>query len=162
MELLFRFVSRVFCFFTESSRNSDGSTNSSHRAKYFVGASGITDRGSCRLGCDMARMGCTRIHQTVFACLFSESSGISILTCEQSTVWFAWRIATIKRILFTFRYRHCFHRTNLLRVYRATTTYGQQRLRLSGHSHSFARPLMVALRNGCMGCRCSTRSPPLG
>jgi len=99
------------------------------------------------------------IKRYLSASLFSESSGISILIRERSIVWFAWRIATIKRILFTFRCRRCFRQTSFLRVYRATTNSGQQRLRLSGRSYFFSPPIMVALRNGCVGRRCFARSP---
>lgn len=103
------------------------------------------------------------IHESIkrYLLVFFLKARTSVLTHTGSTAWFAWRIATIKRILSTLRYRRCFHRTSLLRAYRATTNYGQRRIRLSGHNYSFAPPLMVALKNGYMGRRCSARSPQL-
>jgi hypothetical protein len=71
----------------------------------------------------------------------------------RSTAWFAWHTVTIKLIEFTSRYRRCSRRRTLFRVYHVTTNYGQQRHRLSGHSYSFALPLMVALRSGSVACR---------
>ena len=56
------------------------------------------------------------VHECIkrYLLVSSERSGISILTHERSTAWFAWHIATIKLILFTFRRRRCFRQTNLL------------------------------------------------